>query len=326
MKAVWYDRQGPARDVLQFGDRPTPGAGPGEVRVKLAASAVNYTDCYRRGGGRYGQEFPLIIPNSDGAGTVDQVGAGVSPMLLGKRIWLYNGQRFRPFGTAAEYIALAEDLVTELPDSVGFAEGATLGIPCMTAHLSVFSAGPVNGKTLLVTGGAGAVGNYAIQLAKWAGALVVATASTPEKTIEAQAAGADLVVNYRGEDVVARVLDFTRGEGVDHVVEVDFGGNLDAALNSLKANGSIAFYASRGDEVPRLQVRKLIQRNVTLRAVGLPHARARERRAAQEGISQWLRSATPRFMLAAQFALSETAAAHEAVERNDKRGTVIVTL
>jgi NADPH:quinone reductase len=166
-----------------------------------------------------------VIPNSDGAGIIDQVGAGVKRFKVGDRVWLFNGQRNgRAFGTAVEYIALAEHLVTALPDNLSFAEGATLGIPCMTAWCCLFGDGPVAGKTVLVTGGAGAVGHYAVQLAKWGGAQVIATVSSPIKAEQARRAGADLVVNYRDDDLAARAMASTAQRGVDHVVDVDFGG------------------------------------------------------------------------------------------------------
>src|SRR5712672_2134485 len=157
MKAVWYERTGAAPDVLTFGDVSTPMAGPGEVRVRLEASGVNPADAGRRAGSYRAMEFPRVIPNSDGAGVVDQVGTGVTRLRVGERVWLYNGQRNgRAFGTAAEYIALAEHLVTPLPDDVPFAEGATLGIPGMTAWCCLYGDGPITGQ-VLVTGGAGAV-------------------------------------------------------------------------------------------------------------------------------------------------------------------------
>src|SRR6478752_30346 len=231
MKAVWYERTGAAPDVLTFGDSPTPVAGPGEVRIKLEASGVNPADVGRRAGNYRGLEFPLVIPNSDGAGVIDQVGSGVTRLKVGQRVWLFNGQRNgRALGTAAEYIALAEQLVTPLPDQLSFAEGATLGIPAMTAWCSIFADGPVTGKTVLVTGGAGAVGHYAVQFAKWGGAKVIATVSTEAKAEQARLAGADLVINYRNDDVIAKVLAFTGQRGVDRVVDVDFGGNIAVTL------------------------------------------------------------------------------------------------
>jgi NADPH2:quinone reductase len=227
-------------------------------------------------------------------------------------------------GTAAEYIALSADLVTELPDHVSFAEGATLGVPAMTAHRSVFVAGPVQGKTLLVTGGAGAVGHYAVQLATWAGARVIATVSSPEKAERACAGGAAHVVNYREEDVAARVLDITNGVGVDHISEVDFGGNLAATLRCLRVNGSIMIYATNGDREPKVPVRELMQKNLTVYAMslaGVPHP---DRRRAQSDIAAWTATAGRILSVAARFALYQTAAAHQAVEQGGKVGTVVV--
>ena len=324
MRAVWYDRQGPADEVLVCGELPTPEAGHGEVRVKLEASGVNPSDTYRRRGPP-AMEYPRVVTNSDGAGVVDQVGSGVDWKWLGKRVWLYNGQRNgRWMGTAAEYIALSVDLVTELPDHVSFAEGATLGVPAMTAHRAVFVAGPVQGKTVLVTGGAGAVGHYAVQLASWAGARVITTVSSAEKAERAQAGGAAHVINYRAEDVAARVLDITNGVGVDHIAEVDFGGNLAVTMRCLRVNGSIMIYASNGDREPKLPVRDMMQKNLTVYAMslaGVPHP---DRKRAQTDIAAW--TATPGRILsvAARFALYETAGAHKTVEAGGKVGTVIV--
>jgi NADPH:quinone reductase len=326
MRAVWYDRQGAADEVVQRGELPTPEAGPGEVRVRLEASGINPSDTYRRRGGP-GQpmEYPRVVPNSDGAGVVDQTGPGVPGSWLGKRVWLYNGQRNgRWMGTAAEYIALNVDLVTELPEHVSFAEGATLGVPCMTAHRCVFLAGPVHGKTVLVTGGAGAVGHYAVQLAKWAGATVIATVSSAEKAARARAGGADFVINYRTEDVAARVRDLTGGAGVDHVVEVDFGGNLAATLASVNANGSIAVYATNGNRTPEVPMRELMGRNISVHSMSLPGSPHHARQRAQSDIAHWVATPDRILSVAGRFPLYETAAAHRAVEAGGKIGTMIV--
>src|SRR6201999_4675315 len=217
MKAVWYKRTGAAPDVLTYGEMPTPLAGPGEVRVRLEASGVNPADAGRRAGSYRAMEFSRVIPNSDGAGIIDQVGDGVTRLGVGQRVWLYNGQRNgRAFGTAAEYIALAEQLVTPLPDQVSFAEGATFGIPAMTAWCSLFADGPIKDKTVLVTGGAGAVGHYAVQFAKWGGARIIATVSSKAKAEQAKRGGADHTVNYKTDDVVAKVMDITGKRGADH--------------------------------------------------------------------------------------------------------------
>jgi NADPH2:quinone reductase len=324
MQAVWYERHGKPHDVLELGEMPAPDAGPGEVRVRLEASGVNPADCYRRQGPGP-MEFPRVVTHSDGAGVVDRVGPGVAASWIGMRVWLYNGQRNgRWMGTAAEYIALDADLVTPLPDHVSFAEGATLGIPCMTAHRCVFVAGPVQGRTILVTGGAGAVGHYAVQLAAWAGATVIATVSSADKAARARAGGAAHVIDYRTQDVAAGVLEATHGAGVDHVVDVDFGGNLSATVAAVRQGGSMAIYATNGDRTPRLPVRDLMQKNVALHFMVLPLSPHPARMRAQQDIAAWTATGARILSVAATFALSETADAQAAVEAGGKVGTVVV--
>ena len=325
MHAVWYDRQGPAHEVLTYGELPTPEPGNYEVLVRLEAAGVNPSDTYRRRGTVPPMEYPRVVTCSDGAGVVDGVGPMAPQHWLGKRVWLYNGQRNgRWMGTAAEYIALNADLVTELPDQVSFAEGATLGVPCMTAHYCVFVGGPVQGRTVLVTGAAGAVGHYAVQLASWAGATVIATVSSDAKAERARQGGAAHVVNYRQEDVAARVRALTGGAGVHHVVDVDFGGNLAATLGSVRANGSVAIYASNGDRTPRLPVGELMGRNIALYPMSLPGTPLAARQRAQSDIARWIATGPRVLSVAARFPLRETAAAHAAVEAGGKVGTVVV--
>ena len=329
MKAVWYTQQGKPAAVMQFGEQPTPHAATGEVRVRLHASGVNPADSNRSVGRSYAMEGPLIIPNSDGSGIVDEVGEGVVASWLRRRVWLYNGQRGgRLLGTAAEYIALNVDLVSELPEHTSFNHGACLGIPCMTAHRCVTLGGDLKGKTVLVTGGAGAVGHYAVQWAKRFGARVVATVSSPAKAAHATAAGADFTVNYRSEDVIARVREFTAhftsGAGVHHVVDVDFGGNYATTLPLLAANGSIAYYATKGNVSPTIAAPDLMRKNVSVHGVllnGAPHA-ARKR--AQNDIVQWLQEGGMPHTVSAVYPLARTAEAHEAVEFQAKHGTVVV--
>ena len=253
MRAAWYDDYGPAREVLKIGILDDPEPRPGDVLVSLKASGVNPADVKLRSGSARLAEYPRVIPHSDGAGDIIAVGAGVDPRRVGQRVWLYNGQRNgRAFGTAAELIALDADLVTELPARVDYAEAATFGIPAMTAHRSLFAAGPVADKWILVAGGAGAVGHYAVQLAKWAGARVIATISSDDKAKIASDAGADHCINYRTENVVERIMAITGGVGIDHVVEVEFGANLDINLGVLRDNGSIASYASMAVTEPQV--------------------------------------------------------------------------
>jgi NADPH2:quinone reductase len=325
MKAVWYERTGAAPDVLSVGDMPTPVAGPGEVRVRLEASGVNPADVGRRAGSYRAMEFPRVTPNSDGAGIVDQVGDGVTRLSVGQRVWLYNGQRNgRAFGTAAEYIALAERLVTPLPDNVSFAAGATLGIPGMTAWCCLFGDGPITGQTVLVTGGAGAVGHYAVQLAKWGGARVIATVSSSMKAEQARLAGADLAIDYKTEDVIAKVMAFTEQRGVNRVVDVDFGGNIATTLKMMAMNSTIAVYATNGNRSPVVPMRELMERCIALRALVLFALPPPLLATAQADISKWLAAGTRIHNIAAEFALSETAQAHLAVEKGGKLGTVIV--
>src|SRR5882724_1571064 len=325
MKAVWYERTGPAPEVLTYGDMPTPVTGPGEVRVRLEASGVNPADVGRRGGGYRAMEFSRVIPNSDGAGIVDQVGDGVTRLKVGQRVWLFNGQRNgRASGTAAEYITLSEHLVTPLPDNLSFAAGATLGIPGMTAWCCLYCDGPIAGQTVLVTGGAGAVGHYAVQLAKWGGARVIATVSSAMKAEQARLAGADLVVNYKTDDVIAQTLAFTGQRGVDRVVDVDFGGNIATTLKLMAMNSTIAVYATNGNRNPVLPMRELMERCITIRALVLFALPPPMLAAAQADISKWLAAGPRLHNIAAQFALSDTAPAHLAVEQGDKLGTVVV--
>jgi NADPH:quinone reductase len=325
MRAVWYERPGAAPTVLTVGEMPTPTAGPGEVRVRLQASGVNPADVGRRAGSYRAMEFPRVIPNSDGAGIIDQIGDGVTQFSLGQRVWLFNGQRNgRAFGTAAEYITLAENLVTPLPDDLSFAAGATLGIPGMTAWCSLFGDGPIAGQTVLVTGGAGAVGHYAVQLAKWGGARVIATVSSPGKDVEARLAGADLVINYRTDDVVAKVMAFTEQRGVDRVVDVDFGGNIATTLKIMAFNSTIAVYATNGNRTPTIPMRDLMEKCIALRTLVLYALPPPLLAAAQADISKWLAAGPRIHNIAAQFALADTAQAHLAVEKGDKLGTVIV--
>jgi NADPH2:quinone reductase len=325
VRAVWYERPGAAPAVLTVGEMPTPTASPGEVRVRLQASGVNPADVGRRAGSYRAMEFPRVIPNSDGAGIIDQIGDGVTRFNLGQRVWLFNGQRNgRAFGTAAEYITLADHLVTPLPDDLSFAAGATLGIPCMTAWCSLFGDGPIAGQTVMVTGGAGAVGHYAVQLAKWGGARVIATVSSPAKGTEARRAGADLVINYRTEDVAARVMEFTERRGVDRVVDVDFGGNIATTLKIMAFNSTIAVYATNGNRTPVIPMRDLMEKCIALRALVLYALPPPLLAAAQADISKWLAAGPRIHNIAAQFALADTAQAHLAVEKGDKLGTVIV--
>lgn len=325
MLAGWYERNGAAADVIEIGHMPAPEAGPGEVRVRLFASAVNPSDVKRRAGLR-GQRIasPRVIPHSDGAGVIDQVGAGVPPERLGQRVWVYNGQWQRPFGTAAEYIAIAAPQAVPLPANTGFAEGACLGIPAMTAHRCVFADGPVAGKTVLVTGGAGAVGHSAVQLARWGGATVIATVSSEAKAGRARAAGAHHVVNYTSEEVADRVKACAGGRGVDRIVDVDLGANLAVSQAVLQPNGVIAAYASTRVPEPALPFYRLMPMNATIRLVFVYEMPQPAKAQACADITAWLASGTATHAIAARFPLGQLVRAHEAVEGGRQTGHVVV--
>ncbi|HEX7127995.1 MAG TPA: NADPH:quinone reductase [Thermodesulfobacteriota bacterium] len=324
MRAAWYESVGPARDVIRVGDLPVPDPQPGEVLVRVRASGVNPHDVKKRLGRRAPMEFPRIVPHNDGAGVIERVGPGVPAARVGERVWVHSAQWHRPFGTAAEYAAVPADAAWPLPEGTGFAEGAALGIPAMTAHRAVFADESVYGRRVLVHGGAGAVGYYAIQFAKTAGAEVITTVSSPEKAAVAREAGADHVIDYRREDVARRVRDITRGAGVARIVEVDFGKNLEVDRAVLEPNGVIAAYASEGDPTPALPFYPMMFAGITIRLILVFVMPAEALRRAAADISAMLARGALRHRIAERFPLERIADAHEAVERGAAIGKVVV--
>jgi NADPH:quinone reductase len=306
MRAVWYEKLGPAHDVLKAGEMPDPQPGPGEVRVRIAYSGVNPSDVKRRGGSSVGaMPFPRVIPDMDGSGIIDHAGAGVDPRRVGERVWLHSTQWKRPYGTAAGYVVTPSGRALSLPENVSMEAAASLGVPAMTAHRAVFGPGPVTGKTVLVTGGAGAVGFYAIQLAKWAGARVIATVSGGDKAALASKAGADVVVNYK----TAKVQ-----EPVDHIVEVDFGANLPQTLACLKDGGSIASYASMGKPDPAVPFYPMMFKNLRLLWVFVYEMPPEAIEAAGREVNAWLKTGRAVLPPFTKFPLEKLADAHAAVE------------
>ena len=322
MRATWYVRNGPAAEVLEVGELRDPEPGPGEVRVRLHASGVNPSDVKARAGNRK-VLWERVIPDSDGAGVIDRVGAGVDSSRIGQRVWVYNGQWERPHGTSAQFITLSSALAPPLLEGLSYEEGACLGIPVMTAHRCVFADGPVAGKSVLVTGGAGVVGHYAIQLARWGGARVIATVSSAAKAEHARAAGADHVINYRTENVVDRVRALTGG--VDRIVEVDLGVNLPVSAEILNPFGGIAAYATAGKPVPELPYQALLRKNPILRLVFVYTMPDEAKVQAIADIERWAREAKPQFAIAARFSLDQVVAAHQTVERGEKIGHVLLS-
>lgn len=325
MKAAWYEKHGPAKEVIQVGELETPEPRAGEIRVRLSASGANPSDVKARLGSRP-VKWPLIVPHSDGAGVIDKVGVGVDASRVGERVWVYNGQWERGLGTAAEYISLPADQVVHLPDSVSFVEGACLAIPAMTAHRCIFSDGSVAGQTILVTGGAGAVGHYAIQLAKWGGATVITTVSSDEKATLAKEAGADHILNYRTEDVAERIREITNGDGVDRIAEVEFGGNLPVTQKVLKGNGTVAAYSSMKAPEPVLPYYPMMIANTTIRLVMVYVMPDQAKRQACEDILRTIEEGKLIHSVGPKFSLEETAAAHEAIESGNYIGNVVVEI
>jgi len=326
MKAVWYEKQGTAAEVLQVGQVADPQPSAGEVRVRVAISGVNPVDTKRRLGGRGEMPAERIIPHLDGAGVIDLVGPDVAEARLGERVWVYEAQGERPFGTAAEWVTVPAHCAVPLPDNTSFAEGAALGVPALTAYACVFAeCSNISEKTLLVTGGAGAVGRYAIQFAKLSGAKVIATVSNDEKSQLATSAGADHVINYRTEEVVARIQEITSGQGVDQIVEVEFGGNLDVSLQVLKPSGVIATYASQAVPEPKVPFYTLVYKNVVVRHILVLLMPEYEKQQALATISRWLEQEKITHHIGQRFSLEQTAAAHEAVE-NGAVGKVVVEI
>ena len=312
MKAVWYEQNGPA-DVLQVGEMADPETGPGEVKIRVISSGVNPSDWKRRQGLTRRIDFPRVIPNQDGAGIIEQVGEGVPASRVGERVWLFEAQNNRPFGSAAEYTVQPAGHAVLLPGNTTFTEGACLGVPAMTAHRCVFADGPVGGKTVLVTGGAGAVGNYAVQLAKLAEANVISTVSSDEKARIAVEAGSDHTVNYRTEDVVQRVSDITGGAGVDLIVEVDFAANFNVSREILAPNSAIAIYAAGTAAQPPVPL-GFRSSNVNVRFVLVYDMPEPAKDAAVRDINELLEAGKLTHLLGPRFPFESTADAHRAVE------------
>lgn len=325
MKAVWYERFGAAAEVLQQGDMADPVAEPGEVVVRLRASGVNPSDVKLRAGARPGavMAFPRIVPHSDGAGVIEAVGAGVDRGRIGERVWVWNAAWQRPFGTAAEFVALAAEQAVRLPDATGFAEGACFGIPAMTAWYAVMGDGPVAGQTVLVTGGAGTVGRYAVQMARAAGARVITTVSSEAK---ARHSTAQEWVNYRDSDVAGAVMDMTGGAGVDRIIDVDFGANQAATLAVIKPGGVIAAYASAADMAPTLAFYPFMFKDVRLHMAIVYQLRGAKRRAGEAQVTEWLEAGALTHAVVPGGGLADCAAAHDLVARGDKLGTVVLDM
>ncbi len=326
MKAVWYESIGEAEQVLNYGDLEDPQINDGEVLVKLNTSGVNPSDVKIRAGARGELQFPRIIPHSDGGGIIVEVGEEVSEDRIGERVWIWNGAFGRAFGTCAELIVLPSSQAVAMPENVSFETAACLGIPASTAYYGIFADGPVKDQTILITGGAGAVGYLGIQLAKWSGAHVISTVSGDDKATVAEAAGADLVVNYKTDDVIKAVNDFTKGHGVDRILEVEFGGNLSVSEHVIKNNGVIAAYGSVTEANPSVPFYNLMFKSVKLNTYLIYIVADSDRANINQGINAALSDNALTPIIAKSFQLSETVNAHQSVEEGSIIGNVVINI
>lgn len=327
MKAVFYERTGPAGEVLYMDEMQTPIPGSGEVRVRVAWSGVNPSDVKSRAGHRTQTlPFPRIIPHSDGSGVIDRVGPDVSSMRLGEPVWMWNAAWMRPFGTAAQYVVVPSEQAVLLPKNTDLAMGACLGIPALTAYHAVTVDGGVANKSVLVAGGAGAVGHYAIQLARIKGAMqVIATVSGPEKAALAREAGADVILNYRTEDLTTAIHTATAGAGVDRIIEVDIAANLLSDITALRPDGEVIVYGSGAPEVP-VPFSAAIRKGVHLYFFIIYNLQPDVRNHAIGDLTTMLDSNLLKHNIAARLPLAKIAEAHDMVEKGQAAGNVVLAV
>jgi NADPH2:quinone reductase len=327
MKAAWFEKFGSAVDTIIIGEQPKPEVKDGEVLVKLKTTGVNPSDVKKRMGA-----FPnlldggSVIPHSDGAGVIEAVGAGVPKSRIGERVWVYQAQYTRKLGTAAEYVAIDASRAAILPDNTSFEIGACLGIPAMTAHRVVMSDGDLTGQTVLITGGAGRVGNYAIQWAKLAGAKVITTASNPIDEATCREAGADLVVNHREANWGETVQDVNDGEKVDRVVEVEFGFNLPEVLKCIRIGGVIATYGNSQIKEPKLPFVQMLFMDLTIKMTIVYAMPETAKQQAIKDIYSALSADQLKHRVTHVLPFKQMAKSHELIEQSNLRGCVIVDI
>jgi NADPH2:quinone reductase len=322
MRAVFYDRQGPAAEVLQLGELPNPEPRPGEVRVRLRYSGISPGDTKKRAG-YFGSTmpYPRVVPHSDGSGVIDRVGDGVDPSRIGQRVWVYNAQSYRPFGTAAEYTVVPEATAVPLPDDVGDMLGACLGIPGITAHRAVFADGPVGGQTVLVHGALGAVGSLAAQLAAWGGATVISTVRRHGDLPDLTGPLAERAVSLDQPDAEHQIRRYAPS-GVDRIIEVAFSDNIDLDAR-IAANGAvIAAYATR-DPRPRIDFWPMLFDNLTIRLLGSDDFPTDAKQRAATDLTTAARDGHITIPVAPPLPLELAAAAHDQVDTDNRRRVLL---
>lgn len=327
MRAALYRKFGTSREVLELCDVDTPSPGPGEVLIRLHTSAINPSDVKKRAGAFPGLlDAGFVIPNSDGAGIIEAVGEGVDKSRKGERVWVYQAQHERRFGTAAEYVAISSNFAPRLPQKASYDTGACLGIPAMTAHRAVFADGEVEDSTLLIMGGAGRVGYYAIQWARRAGAKVVATASNPDDKAACMDAGADHVVDHRADDFARQVLAANNGALIDRVVDLEFGTNLPVSVEVLRVGGTIAAYGSARKPEPVLPFYKMMYKDLTVRMIIVYAMPDSAKDHAVADINSALSGGWLKHRVAHSLPLDDIATGNEIVEAGEARGAVVLTI
>jgi NADPH2:quinone reductase len=325
MKAAWFEKFGAAREVLVIGEKPQPVAGPGEVLVRLRRSGVNPSDVKKRAGSNPALlDDGYVIPNSDGAGVIEAVGEGVDARRVGEKVWVYQAQFGRRFGTAAQYVALDASRAVNLPIEAGFDVGACAGIPIMTAHRCVHADGAIAGQTVLVTGGAGRVGYYAVQWARMAGARVIASASNARDEAVCREAGAQQVVNHREPGFGERVKSLNGGRPVDRVIDVEFGANLPEILDCIRTGGVIATYSSTQVKEPTLPFMRMMYLDLTLHFVIVYSMPEPAKKHAIADITQAFRNGMLQHRIAERVPLTGIAHANELVERGGSHGCIVL--
>ena len=324
MKAAWYERNGEAAEVLRFSDRPMPEPGPGEVRIRLAYSGVNPSDVKSRAGSRPVRD-PYVIPHSDGAGVIDKVGAGVSASRIGQRVWTWNAQYQRPFGTAAQYVALPQEQAIELPEPASLQQGACLGVPALTAYHAVVSAAIEPGQTVLVIGGASSVGFYVAQMARAKGARVICTVGSQARADVLRHAGLTDIILYKEQPVAQSVMQLTDGKGVNAIIDMDF--STSAALvdhGVLASHGQFVCFGSNDRGQTPVNFAAWLPRSLTLKFFLVYELTEVQRRMAVQGVNALLAQDTLRHQIGPCFSLEQIVAAHQAVESGNEIGKVLV--
>lgn len=326
MQAAWFQEFGAAADVLQVGQRETPAPASGEVLVRLETSGINPSDVKKRAGSipdLLGDGY--VIPNSDGAGVIEAVGDGVTQSRVGERVWVFQAQFARRFGTAAEYVAIDSGRAPRLPESASFEVGACMGIPAMTAHRCVFSDGEVAGQTILVTGGAGRVGHYAIQWASRAGARVLTTACNDADVRACTEAGAEIIVSHRDDDWGRQLLAANGGRPVDRVIDVEFGANLPQVIDLIRTGGVIATYSSTQVTEPALPFFKMMYKDLTIRLVIVYAMPEEAKQKAIADIGDALEAGRLQHRITYTLPLPDIVRGNELVESGGLRGAVILS-